>query len=330
MSFLVQRRAEAMRRWLFGVFVSSMFFARAAVAAPPAVEFDLPPVAVCHPISVPEIVKLHPSDNVVELVFELSTRIVAGNETDIKHITVEIRSPDRELLVVGFLPTTTMLSESSSGVIEIEAHHGSGQIAIEAGVPAAKLHATANSAGDSKVVEKKLAPKSLLVSAATIDRSHGVVFRLHPSSQDSLEKTRQFVCQFAVPHGFRGDYVQLTCTAVGINRGAVRSLDSEITVGLARYTVGVYLEGDSVARLSADLLAQRQEELAELVLRQAGLAKRSKTPAWWHTVSKTVLNVSHTKGTQADAPPDELAQAMANIEAAQRAIRQLNGQRGPG
>jgi hypothetical protein len=43
-----------------------------------------------------------------------------------------------------------------------------------------------------------------------------------------------------------------------------------------------------------------------------------------------VLNVSHTKGTQADAPPDELAQAMANIEAAQRAIRQLNGQRGPG
>jgi len=326
MLLLVQRRAEALRRWSFGAIASSMIVVRVAGATPPAVEFDLPPLAVCHPISVPEIVKLHPSDNVVEVVFELSTRVVAGNEADVKHITVEIRSPDRQLLLVGYLPATTLLSESSDGVIEVEEHRATGQIAIEYGVPSAKIQASAKNSGDSKIVEKKLAPKSLLVSSAAIDRSHGVVFRLHPSSQDSLQKTRQFVCQFAVPPGFRGDYVQLTCTAVGVNRGAVRSLDSEITAGLARYTVGIYLDGDGAARQAAEVLAQRQEELANLVLQQAGLARRTKTPAWWHTVSKTVMNVSHNKSSSTDGSHDELAQAVSNIEAAQRAMRQLNGQ----
>ncbi|HEY1784629.1 MAG TPA: hypothetical protein VGG30_03740 [Pirellulales bacterium] len=327
MLFLVQRRAELFRRWLFGAMASTFVVVRVAAAAPPAVEFDLPPVAVCRSINLPEIVKLHPNDNVVEVVFELSTRVVAGSEADIKHITVEIRSPDRQLLLVGYLPTTTMLSESSDGVIEVEQHRASGQIAIEYGVPSAKIQASAKNAGDSKIVEKKLAPKSLLVSSTTIDRSHGVVFRLYPSSQDSLEKTRQFVCQFAVPQGFRGDYVQLTCTAVGTNRGAVRSLDSEVTAGVTRYTVGIYCDGDVAARCAADLLAQRQEELANLMLQQAGVAKPTKTAAWWHNVSKTMMSVSHSKAPQADVPRDELALAVAHIEAAQRAIRQLNGQR---
>ena len=51
---------------------------------------------------------------------------MAGNEADIKHITVEIRSPDRQLLLVGYLPATTMLSESSDGVIEVEEHRAVG------------------------------------------------------------------------------------------------------------------------------------------------------------------------------------------------------------
>ena len=157
-------------------------------------------MAVCHAGDArTEIVELHPGMKLVEVVFDLSTRVVAGNEADIKHITVEIRSPDRQLLLVGFSPATTMLSESSDGFIEIEEHEPAGQIAIEYGIPSAKIQASAKNAGDSKIVEKKLAPKSLLVSATTIDRSHGVVFKTHPSSQDSLQKSRQFVCQFAVP-----------------------------------------------------------------------------------------------------------------------------------
>ena len=112
----------------------------------------------------------------------------------------------------------------------------------------------------------------------------------------------------------------MNCAAVGNNRGPVRSFDSEVAAGGARYTVGIYLEGDVEARRAADLLAERQEELARLMLHQAELAKRTKTPAWWHTVSKSMMNVSHIKSSPAAAstPADELAQAVANFESAQR------------
>ena len=59
-----------------------------------------------------ESVKLHPGANVVEVTFDLSTRIVGGNETDLKQITVEIWSPDRNLSLVGFSPSTILQSEA--------------------------------------------------------------------------------------------------------------------------------------------------------------------------------------------------------------------------
>jgi hypothetical protein len=303
--------------------VASLLLATAARAAtPPAVEFDLPPTAVCRAVTCDDVVKQHPGANLVEVTFDLSTRLVAGSESDIKQITVEIRSPDRQLLLVGFTPATTLLSDSSSGYIEIEQHKASGQIAVEYGLPSAKIQASANNAGGSKTVERKLAPKALLISATTIDRSHGVVFKIHPSSQDSLEKSRQFVCQFSVPAGFRGDYVQLACTAIGTNRGAMRSLDSEVTAGAARFIVGIYKSDDALARQAADVLAQRQEELASLVLRQAEVARQKKSVSWWQT-----LTVSHVKShSLVESPADAMDGALRNLEEAQRAIRSLNGQ----
>jgi hypothetical protein len=329
MLFPFERWAGVFRVGSCGILTSVAIFVQTAQAgSPPLVEFDLPPTAVCRTVTAAETISRHPGAKLVEVAFDLSTRVVAGNEADIKHITVEIRSPDRQLLLVGFLPATTLLSESSNGFIEVEQHKAAGQIAIEYGVPSAKIQASAKNAGDSKIVEKKLAPKSLLISATTIDRSHGVVFRLHPSSQDSLEKSRQFVCQFAVPATFRGDYVQLTCSAVGHNRGAMRSLDTEVSSGSAQFTVGIYLDGNADAKRAAEVLAERQEALASLVVRQADLSKQKKTPAWWHTVSQTMLNVSHAKSqpTADDISADNLAFAIRSVERAQIAIRALNGQ----
>jgi hypothetical protein len=322
MLFLIGRWVGAFRPGIFGLLLVVAGAARAAT--PPVVEFDLPPTAVCRTVTAPDVVRQHPGVNLMEVAFDLSTRLVAGDEADIKHVLVEIRSPERQLLLVGFSPSTTLASESSNGFIEIEQHKASGQIAIEYGVPSAKIQAAAKNSGDSKIVEKKLAPKSLLVSATTIDRSHGVVFKLLPSNQDSLQKTRQFVCQFAVPQTFRGDYVQLTCTAAGINRGPMRSMDTEVPAGSARFIVGIYRDGDADARQAADTLAQRQEALARLVIEQAGEARQKKSSTWWHTV----LNVSHTKSakTAVESPAEQLAAAVGRVDEAQRAIRSLSGE----
>ncbi len=322
-------RSGKIRNALVGSAALIALLVRAGGAAPPSVEFDIAPKAVCRPASAPESAKLHPGANVVEVAFDLSTRI-AGNEADLKQITVEIWSPDRELSVVGFSPSTTLQSESLDGVIEVEEHRAAGQISVEYALPTAKIQASAKNAGDSKLVEKKLAPKSLLLASGTFDRSHGVFFTLHPSTQESLQKSRQFVCQLEVPQGFRGDYLQMTCTAVAHNRGVVRSLDSEVRAGLARFTIGIYLDGDSEARRAAELLAEKQQELSQATTRTTESAARGESRHWWESVGKTIVNVSHVKTSKAKSPaagPSDVAKAAAEIEAAQQALRALNGSR---
>src|SRR5262249_5667276 len=139
---------------------------------------------------------------------------------------------------------------------------------------------------------KKLAPKSLLISSGTIDRSHGVLFSLHPSTQDSYQKSRQFVCQFAVPANFRADYVQVNCTAYGVDRGMVRSLDNEVSAGVARYTVGIYLEGDAQAKQAGELVADCQQDLIGVLAQEkADAIERAKSKHWWNSISLT----SHRK-----------------------------------
>ncbi len=320
------RWIDAIRHAFFGSAILVALVAQSAGAGIPGVEFDIAQKASCRAISAPESLKLHPGANVVEVAFELSTRII-GNEADLKRITVEIWSPDRQLSVVGFSPSTTLQSESIDGVIEVEEHRGTGQVSVEYALPTGKIAASAKNAGDSKLVEKKLAPKSLLLASGTFDRSHGVFFTLHPSTQESLQKSRQFVCQLEVPKDFRGDYIQMTCTAVANNRGVVRSRDTEVTAGVARFTIGIYRDGDSEARRAAEVLAERQQELVEALAREAELAGHGETRRWWDAVGSSVFNVSHSKSQKngAAAGQSEVAKAAADIESAQQALRALNG-----
>jgi hypothetical protein len=310
-----QLRAGGFRQWSGGVALWLAFCTPAIQAAQPVVEFDIAQTAACRLLPAADSAKLHPNSNVVEVVFDLSTRIVAGSEADIKRVNVEIRSPNRQLTLIGFTPNTTLLSESVDGVIEIEEHKATGQISVEYGMPSAKIQASANNTGNSKIVEKKFAPKSLVVSSGTIDRSHGVFFTLHPSNQDSLQKSRQFVCQFAVPPSFRADYIQITCTALASSRGVVRSLDTETTAGLARYTIGIYLDGDSDAHRAADRLAERQQELFNQVqLHSAELVRRGESHHWWDAVGKTVMNVSTSMSSPKNTPPWLASQLLIDLE----------------
>ena len=153
--------------------------------------------------------------------FDLSTRVVAGNESDIKHITVEIRSPDRQLLLVGYLA-----GDHAAERIERWLHRS--RRASGRGTDRHRVRRSRRQRFRHRPRTRAIrrswkrssrrsrcwfpAPRSIVRTASSS--------RLHPSSQDSLQKSRQFVCQFAVPRTFRGDYVQLTCTAVGNNRGA--------------------------------------------------------------------------------------------------------------
>ena len=225
-----------------------------------------------------------------------------------------------------------MLSEASDGLIEVEEHRATGQIALEYGMPAAKIQASAKNAGDSKTVEKKLAPKSLLVASGTLDRAHGVFFILHPSSQDSLQKSRQFVCQFAVPADFRGDYVQIACTAVASERSFGHSKEAEVVAGNGRFTVGIHLAGEPAARRAAERLAAAQQNLAAALVRREQAVRATPPHHWWQNVSQTVMHVGHAKPSlpaadAADPTASNVNQAAHGLQAAQEALRRSSAAR---
>jgi hypothetical protein len=186
------------------------------------------------------------------------------------------------------------------------------------------------------VVIKKLAPKSLLLASGTIDRAHGVFFTLHPSVQDSVQRTQQFVCYFDVPYEFRGDYVQITCTAVARNRTLGYPAESEQPAGTAKFNVGIYLDGDFEARRAAEQFADRQQDLFDAQLaEQAATAAAAKTsPGLSPTaVYKSVLHLAHLdKGAKTPNANSSVAVLHAKtatarkaMESAKQTLRQMNG-----
>jgi hypothetical protein len=308
------------------------------VAAPPVVEFDVAQTASFRSVDSSSCAKHRPHANIVEVVFEISTRLQAGKEEDLKYITYEITSPDHQLSVAGFLPTTTMISESADGVINFEEHRSPAQLNIEYAGSSAKITAPLRTPTDTKVSIKKLAPKSLVMSSGTIDRAHGVYFTLHPSEQDSLQRAHQFVCYFDAPANFRSDYVQISCVAMARDQTFTHSTSGTRPVGLAKFNVGIYRDGDFEARKAVDHCAQVQLQLNDAVAAYqtafAQKVEKSDSKRSSNDIFKSVLHVvrkepiptkrsEHNAKLESgsnDAHQTQVVRAQENLVAAQRAL----------
>jgi hypothetical protein len=73
-----------------------------------------------------------------------------------------------------------------------------------------------------------------------------VFFKLKPSTQESLQGARAFSCKFIVPQEWRGDWLLVSCIARGeTKRQLLKKIDE---CGRGRFIVGLYLEGDPLAR----------------------------------------------------------------------------------
>ena len=318
-------------------------------AAPPVVEFDVAHTTSFRGVDSPECAKKRPHANIVEAVFEISTRLTAGKEEDLKYITYEIMSPDHQVSIAGFLPMTTMISESADGVINFEEHRSPAQLNIEYAGSQAKIQAPLRTPTDTKISIKKLAPKSLLMSSGTIDRAHGVYFTLHPSEQDSLQRAHQFVCYFETPSNFRCDYVQISCVAVARDQVFGQSTGRSRPVGLAKFNVGIYRDGDVEAKQAVNdcAIAQQQLNNAVAAYHATASSKSSSKSELSRSadVFKSVLHVVRKEPISAERPKqrskgegkarsdeesatqqarENLAEAQRALELARRTLRGLN------
>jgi hypothetical protein len=341
---LISMSTQLIAAWATIVICSSVLG-----ATPPVVEFDVAHTVSFRDVDSPECAKKRPHANIVEAVFEISTRLTAGKEEDLKYITYEIMSPDHQLSIAGFLPMTTMISESADGVINFEEHRSPAQLNIEYAGSQAKITAPLRTPTDTKISSKKLAPKSLLMSSGTIDRAHGVYFTLHPSEQDSLQRAHQFVCYFETPSNFRCDYVQISCVAVARDQVFGQSTGRSLPVGLAKFNVGIYREGDIEAKQAVDQCAIAQRQLNNAVaayqvaasMKSASKSESSRSvdvfKSVLHVVRKEPINAERPKqrsNGEGKARNDEesvtqqarenLAEAQHALELARRTLRGLN------
>jgi hypothetical protein len=255
-------------QWRWAVVAAVALTGAASQAEVPVVVFDVPLTAECRDATPPGFREAYKRD-VIEAVFKVSPQLLAGSERDLKRLHYEI-STEQQMPVVGYLPNAEVTTDVVNGTIAIQnsSHHG--EISFRYLILPAKGDGYLNGDLQSSHAEfGLLAPKQLLIAAGTIERGCGVYFELRQSSQDTLQKQREFACLFEVPASWRADAVTIRCNAKGTKRGLGGLTASDVGCGSSLLCVGLYRRNDGEARDYADALAKKQHAYLSRLAEQA-------------------------------------------------------------
>jgi hypothetical protein len=253
-------------RWAFAATV--VLHGMVGRAEVPVVVFDVPLTTECREVT-PKGFREAYHREIIEAVFKISPQLLTGDEKDLTRLHYEI-STEQQMPVVHFLPNAEVSTDVVNGTIAIQSssHHGeiSFRYLILPGKGDGQLKGDLES---SQAQFSLLAPKQLLIAAGTIERGCGVYFELRKSTQDTLQKQREFACLFEVPAGWRADAVLVRCKAKGMKRGLAGLLDSEVPCGSGLLSVGLYKRDDGEARQYARLFAKKQQAYLDKLAQQS-------------------------------------------------------------
>ncbi|MCH5377866.1 MAG: hypothetical protein JJ992_28250 [Planctomycetes bacterium] len=309
------------------------------------VQFDAYPAVGCRDVTPPEFASSNPDERMVEAAFEVSSLIHHGSEDNLLQYLYRLESRQPSVSIADYSPKTTLAS-NQAGPVAIERKTETNNHAGLAVTGPLDWPAKVTGSGDIGTKSQdssrfELVPEMIPVTASgTIQRGQGVYFKLKPSRSDTLEGSRQFKVTFRVPGSWRGGYVQLTCTALGVDRGVVRPFDEQIICGNRRFVIALYLEGDAQAKAAAQRLVRAESELWRTVVsRQEEIERRSR-PTFVHKVGvlfdavrplipedwthQLVFGPHHEPmGKVADRLPPDVQEAVAEYELARRELRTL-------
>lgn len=230
--------------------------AAVARAETPVVVFDLPLTVECRDVT-PKRYEANYHRKIFEAIVKISPQLLAGEEKDLKKLHYEI-STAQQMPVVSFAPSSQVTSDVAGGEIAIQTDDHHGQLLVHYLVtPAAGDGRLTGDLNSSHTQYSLLAPKQILVASGTIERGCGVYYDLKPSTQDTLQKQREFACLFDVPATWRANYITVRCKSQGVKRGLLGS--SEVNCGSGLLSVGLYRQNDAEAMAAAYELAKRQQ-----------------------------------------------------------------------
>lgn len=258
-------------RWRWTLATMAVLVGTASKAEVPVVVFDVPLITECRDAT-PQGFREAYKREIIEAVFKVSPQLMAGDEKDLKRLHYEI-STEQQMPVVSYLPNAAVATDVVNGTIAIQnsSHHG--EISFRYLVlPTTGDGSLKGDLESSHAQYGLLAPRQLLIAAGTIERGCGVYFELRQSSQDTLQKQRDFACLFDVPLGWRADAVTIRCNAKGAKHGLGGLLESDVVCGSGLLCVGLYKRDDGEAREYANMLARKQQAYF------GKLAEQAKTP----------------------------------------------------
>jgi hypothetical protein len=233
-------------------------------AAEPRVVFDIPEKIECRDVTPEKCAATHPDLKVIEAKFRISSSFIEGTEESITDFAYIIASPEFRLKIQDYLPNTTLESTAADDAIEVadttESTKGAN---AEAKVAYQIFSLGVGGSHNTKKTEsghyKQLAPKALVLASGTINREHGVFFKLRPSKGASLEGAKEFTFLAIVPKSWRGDWCTVACLARTTKKSAFSNSTTSQLAGVDQAHVGLYLTGDREGAKLADKLWQVQE-----------------------------------------------------------------------
>ncbi len=308
-----------------------------AVGQSPKVHFDMHTVIACRDVTSPEFQASRPDLRLVEARFEVSALLTQGSEDDLLQFfyRLEVQSPD--VSVADYWPKTRLASDQATNVTREQRAEKSNHVGAVLTSPLdwpGKVTASGDVGQKSMDSSRyELVPQMMAVTASgTVQRGRGVYYKIRPSRSSTLEGARRFRVVLQVPAGWRGGDAYFECTATGIDRGLVRSLDDQITCGQRRFVVALHLEGDAEARQAAQHLIAAETDLVQtLSSHRAELERRNRFPLRHHLESLFVaarspsmlLNAAARDSADSRTLPPEVQQAVAEYQAARDHLRFL-------
>ncbi len=264
-----------------------------ALAGAPDIRFDTASVVGCRDVTTTEFEASHPSERLVEGRFRISAIVQDGMLPEDVQYSYQIVNPGARVQIVDYQPQTRQAT-AVAGNVTVEKTKETNKslgLSLSGGFqPIAQGTAGADlgSKDISQIRYELKPPMEVVLVAGTLDRGTGVYFKLRPSPDESLEGSREFSLMMRVPHAWRGDMMYVRCEAQQHRRGGYESL------GVTRFVVGLFAQGDEQARQAAEDLVRAEATLRRSVVDHRRDIQKRSIPTVVHQVGAW-LDVYHPR-----------------------------------
>ncbi len=288
------------------------------------ITFDLPSAVECRDVTTKDFAIANPHLRLIEANVRISARQTEGAIAAIVQFDYEIRVGST-IRVIDYQPKTLMENSVARNQIEMTAAAEDSQAnGVDAHISYKPLIFGGSRQTTAKKTEAKhftqIASQDVVLASGTVEREHGVFFRVRASRVGAFEGLHDFLLIVAVPRGWRADVCQISCIA-RVSKQSMMTR-SESSTGGFQTSVGMYLVGDAEAAASAEQLRNSQHRL------QLALAVRQQKSDLFHTISRATSSLFERSATLSNRRSIEVARK--SLDAAQEHLKLLSALSGSG